>query len=78
MPTVLRVGPYRFFFFSNEGDEPAHVHVQRDRKLGKFWLQPVQLASSVGFSGVEVRRLEKLVREHHLRLLEAWNDYFAS
>ena len=77
MPTVLRVGPYRFFFFSNEGDEPTHVHIQRDRKLAKFWLQPVQLASSVGFAGPEMRRLEKLVREHHEQLAEAWNDYFA-
>jgi hypothetical protein len=40
MPNILRVGPYRFFIYSNEGDEPPHVHVRRDRKLAKFWLSP--------------------------------------
>jgi hypothetical protein len=49
MPTVLRIGPYRFFFFSNEGDEPVHIHVQRERALAKFWLKPVLLAGSSGF-----------------------------
>ena len=46
MPTVGRVGPYRFFFYSDERGEPRHVHVQRDRSLAKFWLDPVALASS--------------------------------
>ncbi len=29
MPSVLRVAGYRFFFFSNERQEPAHIHVER-------------------------------------------------
>ena len=56
MPTVLRLGPYRFFFFSNENGEPAHIHVQRERALAKFWLRPVALASSTGFSAAELSR----------------------
>ena len=44
MPTVARIGPYRFFFYGNEGLELAHIHVQRDRRLAKFWLDPVTLA----------------------------------
>jgi Domain of unknown function (DUF4160) len=75
-PTVLRAGPYRFFFFSNEGGEPAHVHVQRERMLAKFWLRPVQLARSTGFSPRELRRIELLVTEHSAALLEAWNEHF--
>ena len=43
MPTVLRLGPFRFFFFSNEGTEPPHVHVERGDGHGKFWLDPVAL-----------------------------------
>jgi len=46
MPTVLSIGPLRFFFYSNEGDEPPHIHVQRDRSLAKFWLTSIRLASS--------------------------------
>jgi hypothetical protein len=46
-PTIRRIGPYRFFFFANESGEPAHVHVQRERMLAKFWLEPIELARSV-------------------------------
>ena len=73
-----REGPYRFFFYSNEGTEPAHVHVQRDRSLAKFWLRPVALASSIGFSGKELRELEAIVREHQAEFEGAWNDFFGA
>ena len=46
MPTILRIGPYRFFFYNNEDGEPVHIHIQRDNKLAKFWVNPVVLASS--------------------------------
>ena len=45
MPTILRIGSYRFFFYSNEFGEPAHIHIQRDNLLAKFWLKPIALAS---------------------------------
>jgi hypothetical protein len=35
MPTVLRVGPYRFFFYSGDGGEPPHIHVERDQYAAK-------------------------------------------
>jgi hypothetical protein len=49
MPTVLRLTGYRFFFFSLEGDEPAHVHVERGDNYAELWLSPVALARSKGF-----------------------------
>lgn len=76
MPTILRVGAYRFFFYSNENGEPPHIHIQRERSLAKFWLKPVSLASSIRFPPKEVRDLRKLVNEHKSELLEAWNEYF--
>ena len=78
MPTVLRVGPYRFFFYSNENGEPPHIHIQRERMLAKFWLQPVALASSTRFSPTELRTLEKLVGENKTHFMENWNEYFSS
>lgn len=77
MPTVTRVGPYRFFFYSNEGGEPAHIHVQRERALAKFWLAPVVLASSSGFASHELRRLQGVVEEHRGHFEEAWREFFA-
>lgn len=78
MPTVLRSGPYRFFFFSGDRDEPAHVHVERDEKLAKFWLQPVRLQESGGFSPAELRKVQRLVTENVELLVGAWNDFFSS
>jgi hypothetical protein len=77
MPTILRIGPYRFFFYSNENQEPAHIHIQRERMLAKFWLNSVALASSTRFSPKELRTLEQLVIDNKNVFLEAWNEYFS-
>jgi hypothetical protein len=77
MPTILRIGPFRFFFYSNENQEPAHIHIQRERMLAKFWLNPVALASSTRFSSQELRKLEQLVIDNRNVFLEAWNEYFS-
>lgn len=76
MPTVRRIGPIRFFFYSNEGNEPPHIHVEQDGAIAKFWLEPVSLASSNRLRGHELRRLEHLVVEHRDEFLEAWHDFF--
>jgi hypothetical protein len=76
MPTVLRSGPYRFFFYAGDRDEPQHIHIERDDKIAKFWLDPIRLQSSGGFSRVEIARMEKLVRDHRVVLTEAWDEYF--
>ena len=76
MPTVLRVGPYRFYFYSSAGTEPAHIHIERDDCVAKFWLDPVRLARSRGFAPAEQRNIEELVHVHRPVLLEAWDEYF--
>ena len=77
MPTVLRSGPHRLFFYSGDGIEPPHIHVERDQNIAKFWLDPVQLASSRGLKPAELRDIERLVTDHAQELLEAWNEYIA-
>jgi hypothetical protein len=76
MPTVLRVGPYRFFFYAGDGGEPAHVHVERDECEAKFWLDPVRLERSRGFARKEINRVRELVVEHRQQLLESWDEFF--
>jgi hypothetical protein len=75
MPTVLRIGAYRFFFYSNEKGEPPHIHVQRERFLAKFWLNPVALASSRRFASHELRTIQKHVRDNREMFMEAWNEH---
>ena len=77
MPTVLRVGPYRFFFYAGDRAEPAHIHVERGVDLAKFWLEPVRLQRSTGFTRVELGRVHRLVVAHRERLLRSWHEYFA-
>jgi len=72
----MRHGPYRFFFYSGDRDEPPHVHVERDNRTAKFWLDPVRLERSGGFRPTEMNRIQALVNEHRRTLLEGWNDYF--
>ena len=76
MPTVLRIGPYRFFFYSNENSEPPHIHVENDEKVAKYWLELVHLASSHGFRSHELTQVRALVVEHREKFLEAWHEYF--
>ena len=76
MPTVLRIGPYRFFFYSGDAGEPEHIHVERDDHVAKFWLVPVRLDRSGGFNRAELLRIHRMVEEHRQELLEAWHDYF--
>ena len=76
MPTVLRSGPYRFFFYSADAHEAPHVHVERDEKKAKFWLRPVRLENSGSFKSVEVRRIQRLVEQRREALLRSWDAYF--
>ena len=77
MPTVLRSGPYRFYFYSHDLiNEPPHVHVDRDDLSVKFWLKPVALASNLGFNASELRKIEKIVSEHQAELLERWDKEY--
>jgi len=62
MPTFLRIGKYRFCVFSNERNEPAHVHVEAGDGNAKFWLAPIQLAKSVGFGPRELSEIRRLIQ----------------
>ena len=79
-PRVLKwlPGPCRFFFYANEGSEPRHVHVMRERKTSKFWLEPVRWASSRGFAAHELTEIQALVEQHESQIAEEWNDFYGS
>lgn len=78
MPTVLRVGPYRFFFVALDYNEPPHIHVQREKMVAKFWLDPIRLQNTGGFSRSELGRIVKLVQEHQQYFLEQWHEFFSN
>jgi len=74
---VLREGRYRFSFFSNERQEPAHIHVKSGSDQAKFWLDAIQSAPDNGFSVYELKEVEHIIGPHQAESLEAWHEYFA-
>jgi len=78
MPTILRIGSFRFFFYSGDADEPPHVHVERGERKAKIWLNPVRLYASGGFSRKEINKILELVQDNRDRLLRSWNEFFGA
>jgi hypothetical protein len=74
MPTVLRIGPYRFHFYADERTEPPHIHLTRDDIECKFWLKPVKLARNKGIPAHEIRDIEQLVYAHLKLFLEKYYE----
>ena len=75
---MLRTGPYRFYIYSHEPNEPPHVHVDRDDATAKFWLHDVSVARSAGFPASELGALRRLVVVHRASFMEAWNAVFGA
>jgi hypothetical protein len=77
MPVALRVKGYRFFFFSLEGHEPPHIHVEQAERFAKFWLNPVALVKSRGFRSNELMEIQRIIEENRETLLEKWDEHFS-
>lgn len=77
MPVALRIKGYRFFFFSLDGNEPLHIHVEQAEGFAKSWLNPVALVKVHGFRSGELSELQKMVEENRDTLLEKWDEHFS-
>ena len=76
MPSILRIGPYRFQFYAADANEPPHVHVIRDKMDLKVWLDRVRVARNRGYSASEARAVFRLVVENRELLMRRWNESF--
>jgi len=76
MPTVSNIsGPYRFFFYSFDCNERMHVHVQRERMVCKFWIQPLALARNQGFAAKELNIIREIILKNRAGIMEAWHEH---
>ena len=76
MPTALRIGPYRIYFYSYDCDEPRHMHVDRENLSAKFWLDPdVMLADNHGYRRSELRDIERLLQQNLETLRNEWDTF---
>ncbi len=76
MPEVFREGGYRFFFFSLEGTEPPHVHVESAEKYAKFWLNPIALVESRRMNSAELTKVRKIIENRQNEIISKWNEHF--
>ena len=76
MPTI-RIGPYRFRFYSSDRYEPPHVHVLRNNSVAKIWLRPISLQYNREYHSSELNTILRLTRDNQMELLEAWYAYFS-
>ena len=76
MPRIKGIpGPYRFFFTSVDCNEPPHVHVERENRACKFWLEPLELARSHGFSARELNVIRRIIVGHLAAIVEVWHEH---
>ena len=76
MPTILRKLGFRFHFFSKENNEPPHVHVNKGKGRGKYWLEPVKKEYMKNFTKQDEKRADKIVREEQDNFKSKWYDFF--
>ncbi len=78
MPTVAKIGSYRFYFYSSDSNEPSHIHVQQERFTAKFWLNPIRLQRSKGFRDHDLIKIQKLIEENKKIFQEKWDECFSA
>ncbi len=76
MPTIFIIEGYRFFFFSNEGKEPIHVHVEKGEKYAKFWIKPIALTYNYKFNNSDLNHIIRIIEKYRVKIEEKWNEYF--
>ena len=76
MPTILRQLGYRFFFYSNENDEPPHIHIEKGDASAKIWLNPIEVENAYEFSSREMKQILEIITTNRFILINAWNEYF--
>lgn len=75
MPVILREDGFKFFFFSDEGNEPIHVHVEKGDAAAKFWISPIILAKNFGMKPKELSKVRKLLEQNESLVKEKWDDF---
>ena len=76
MPKILKYRSYRFYFYSHENNEPPHIHIDKDNKSAKFWLNPINLAVNYGFNQKEINEIEKILKSSQKLMLDKWREFF--
>lgn len=79
MPTILVILGWRLFFYSNEGNEPIHIHCRNAEKECKHWLDgenfDLDEAFSYNMSQKDKRQIRKIFYDHFEYIEEQWDEF---
>ena len=83
MPSIFCVGGYRIYFWSNENNEPIHVHISKGKPSSgatKVWLTSkgrcVLANNNSRISAKELNELLDVVSAHFFLICSEWKKHF--
>ena len=77
MPTIFRKLGFRFFFYSDEGNEPPHIHVEKGEGRGKYWIDPVEKEYMENFNRQDEKKVDNIVHEKQNYFKKRWYEFFS-
>ena len=79
MPTILLIMGWRFYFYSNERNEPIHIHCQKGEKECKYWLDTedfnLEPAYSYNMNNKDKRQVKRIIFEYFEFIEDEWNRF---
>lgn len=80
MPTIIFINGWRLFFYSNEGNEPVHIHAIKGNMECKYWILKdsveIQEAFSFNLTTPARKEIKKIIYQNFDSILKAWNVHF--
>ncbi len=79
MPTILLVMGWRFYFYSNEMNEPIHIHCRKAGKECKYWIDrenfDLNEAYSYNMNNKDKRQVKKIIFEYFEHIENEWDRF---
>ena len=80
MPTVLYFYGWRFFFYSNEGSEPIHIHAEKGDMECKFWINEndftITLETAFNMASDKTNEVSDIIYKNLQLIINSWHNYF--
>ena len=76
MPTILLLHGWRFYFYSNEGNEPMHIHAEKAERECKYWLDAdafeIRQAFACNLSARDTREVRQIIFQNFDYIVAEW------
>ncbi len=83
MPSLFQIGGYKVFFWSNESDEPIHVHIGRGRPNShatKIWITSsggcIVANNNSKIPANDLNKLLEVISAQFFMICDAWKKHF--